>query len=96
MASSYEYTKRSIEKRRAFIDELKNKPCKRCGIKYPPYVMEWHHRDRATKKFGVGRGSFRNSIKMILLEIEKCDLYCSNCHRIIEHESGFLARKGEV
>lgn len=86
MASSYKYTKESIQRRRAEIDKLKDQPCKRCGGKFPPYVMDFHHIDPTTKKFGIGSGSFRRSLKQLLEEIEKCELYCANCHRIIEHE----------
>lgn len=95
MASKYEYTKRSIKLRREWLDTLKNRPCTRCGIVYPPYVTDWHHRDKKDKKFGIGKGSFRQSKKAILEEIEKCDLYCANCHRIIEYEvNKTLFRKG--
>lgn len=94
MASKYEYTKKSIEKRRAWLDEQKDRPCTRCQEKYPPYVMEWHHIDPATKKFSIGQASFRQSKKALEEEIKKCELYCANCHRIIEYESGSRKRKG--
>lgn len=94
MASKYEYTKKSIQNRRAELDKLKDKPCTRCKEKFPPYVMEWHHIDPTTKSFGIGQGSFRNSMKKILEEISKCELYCANCHRIIEYETNLKFRKG--
>lgn len=95
MVSKYEYTKKAVEERRTKLDRLKNKPCARCKKKFPPYVMEWHHRDPTTKKFGIGQGSFRNSMAKILEEIRKCDLYCANCHRITEYENNFRFRKGD-
>jgi hypothetical protein len=69
---------------RVLIDAAKDVPCARCGVSYPPYVMDFHHRDRSTKKFAVGSGS--RSVKATLEEIAKCDVVCSNCHRIIERE----------
>jgi hypothetical protein len=86
MTSSYMYTKKSIESRRRWLDSLKDRPCKKCDGKFPPHVMDWHHRDRTTKRFTLGRGSFRHSREILLIEIEKCDLLCSNCHRIVEYE----------
>lgn len=94
MAAHYRYVKSSIAKRRQWVDSLKAFPCTRCKVSYPPYVMEWHHRDRATKKFIIGGGSFRYSRRSISEEIGKCDLLCSNCHRIVEYELGLDSRKG--
>ncbi len=93
MAGKYEWTKRCIQKRREWLDGFKRKPCTRCEHEFPPYVMEWHHRDPKTKKFCIGNAAFRQSRKALLAEIAKCDLYCANCHRIIEFEVG-LKRKG--
>lgn len=87
MASKYSYNKKYIYKKKEKLEKLKDKPCKRCEKKYPSYVMEWHHRNPKTKKFTISSGSFRYGIKTILKEIKKCDLYCANCHRIIEYES---------
>lgn len=86
MASKYAYVKATIAARRIWANSFKDGPCIRCGIKYAHYVMDWYHRDRSTKKFGLGRGGFRWSRKAILEEIEKCDLLCANCHRIVEYE----------
>lgn len=85
--NKYEYVKKSINLRREWVDStFKAKPCKRCGIQYPPFVMDFHHEDPKTKKFNIGRGSFTKSKKDLEEEISKCILLCSNCHRIVEHE----------
>ena len=47
--------------------------------------MDWHHRDKTTKLFGI-RMQLTRSKKALLAEIAKCDLVCANCHRIIESE----------
>jgi len=61
--------------------------CSICGYKAHHAALEFHHRDPATKKFRVADG--RNySLKAVLLEIEKCDVVCSNCHRVLEYEFG--------
>ena len=79
--------KRYRAERRDWLDSLKaNIPCVRCGTVYPPYVMEWHHRDRSAKLFKLSRGQHITNKQKILNEIAKCDLYCSNCHKIIEYE----------
>lgn len=48
--------------------------------------MEYHHRNRKTKKFSIGSASFRQSKAALEREIAKCDLYCANCHRYVENE----------
>lgn len=88
MANSYEYVKKSIDKRLEWFNSLKNKPCADCGKEYPPCVMEFHHLDPKLKSFGLGQGRFRHSREDILEEIAKCILLCANCHRLREYCSG--------
>ena len=78
--------KRTHESRllkRNFLDKLKDKPCADCGKKYPPYVMDFDHRERNDKISEIAHMAGRNwSFEKIKKEIEKCDLVCANCHRI--------------
>jgi hypothetical protein len=65
--------------------ELKhNKPCTDCGIKYPYYVLQYDHlRD---KSFNISSlATQTKSKKLILIEIDKCELVCANCHAIRTH-----------
>ena len=70
----------------AIIEEAKKLPCKRCGKNYPDFVMDFHHRDPSTKTWAIGRSKLVSK-KRLLAEIKKCDVYCANCHRIIEREA---------
>jgi len=65
---------------RAWLNAPKDRPCADCGRQYPPYVMDFDHRDRTQKRFSVGRG-WEHSIQALLAEIAKCELVCANCHR---------------
>lgn len=76
-----ERSARYYAKKRAFIDGLKSKPCMDCRRKYPPYVMQFDHRDPKQKRFQVAMMVTR-PIPVILAEIAKCDLVCANCHFI--------------
>lgn len=78
------YIKRAKENRdirREWLKNEKNKPCMDCDQVYPPYVMDFHHRDPSQKSFEVGE-LVAFSLKRMKIEIEKCDLICANCHRI--------------
>src|SRR5579885_2676078 len=63
------------------LNELKSKPCVDCGRSFPPYAMDYDHRDGAQKVRNVSmlRSSPRETI---LAEVAKCDLVCAVCHRI--------------
>ena len=62
-------------------DHKKNKPCADCHQIYDPCVMDFDHRDPSKKRKAVGQMATA-SRKTLLAEIEKCDLVCSNCHRM--------------
>lgn len=79
--------RKARQSRKTFIDSLKqNKPCSDCGVVYPPYVMDFDHLPNVTKivelSDAVGK---KFSRQRILDEILKCELVCSNCHRIRTH-----------
>lgn len=83
--NKYAYVKQALSKRMVWFNSLKDKPCADCGVKYPPFVMDFHHIDPKQKSFSIGRGRFREGRKKILDEIAKCILLCANCHRIREY-----------
>ena len=72
---------RHLQKSRARLHELKSRPCADCGSHYPPYVMDFDHRDRSTKRYTVSKMLGMSPARM-LAEIEQCDVVCANCHRI--------------
>lgn len=78
----------NIEKRkivRALYLKAKNKPCGDCHETYPPFVMDFDHRPGEIKTIEPARLIAFGSIKRLLEELAKCDLVCSNCHRIRTH-----------
>lgn len=50
-----------------------------CGYDSCLGALDFHHRDRSSKEFGLGK--FTGSLARYLAEAEKCDLVCANCHR---------------
>jgi hypothetical protein len=59
----------------------KDKPCVDCGVKYPTCVMDFDHLPQFKKSFEISSAN-GGSIKRIMDEIAKCELVCSNCHRM--------------
>ena len=72
------------KKRRALIDSFKSVPCMDCGEVYPPYVMDFDHRPENEKSFTISK-SLNVDLEKLMMEIEKCDVVCSNCHRMRTH-----------
>lgn len=70
--------KRSLQ-RLEMIAKLKAYPCMDCGNKFPPECMDFDHLGNKYKTIGQLRS---HAWETVLKEIEKCDLICSNCHRI--------------
>ena len=67
---------------RARLQSVKNKPCQDCNQRFPHYVMDFDH-VRGLKKYNVASlASSTKSWETVQAEIDKCDLVCSNCHRI--------------
>lgn len=67
------------EKLRAF----KQRPCADCGNTFPEVCMDFDHRDPSKKLEAISRMVHRAvSWERLEAELAKCDLVCSNCHRI--------------
>lgn len=65
-----------------------SKACMDCSIYYPYYVMDLDHRDPKLKISSVSQMLSKCSMDKIWAEIDKCDLVCSNCHRIRTYSNG--------
>lgn len=62
---------------------LKAVPCMDCGGRFPPYVMDFDHRDGAAKSMEISNIIRRGwSWQKLAREIALCDIVCANCHRI--------------
>ena|ERR1035437_4957131 len=59
----------------------RDKTCLDCGTAYPPHVLDFDH-VRGVKHRDVSYLTWHGgSPQNLILEIAKCDLVCSNCHR---------------
>lgn len=81
--------KTSVAKQKAslsrYIQNIKSShPCLDCKISYPYYVMDFDH-VRGQKHKNVMELIPTLSKKKIDEEIAKCEIVCSNCHRIRTH-----------
>ena len=66
----------------------KRKSCVLCGYKEHPEILQFHHKDRGTKKFTIGNIAITEritpkNIELVKQEINKCILLCPNCHAVL-------------
>lgn len=64
---------------REWLVPLKSKPCRDCGKTLAPEAMDFDH-VRGEKVRGITE-MWSYSRDKVLVELEKCDLVCANCHR---------------
>jgi hypothetical protein len=79
-----EICRRKKAERHIAVDRLKSVPCKDCGLSYPPYVMDFDHRDPTCKENEINHLLNKTTAPWarILGEIAKCDVVCVRCHRM--------------
>jgi len=78
---SKKHTEAHLKRRRNWINQFKNKPCTDCQGWFEPCQMDFDHLNPKEKLFQIGQRITR-PIKDILLEMAKCELVCSNCHKL--------------
>lgn len=78
------YKARNAKKRaeiKEFLRQAKDKPCADCGQTFPPYVMDFDHREPSEKTYQMACIYREHSWRKIHEELAKCDVVCANCHR---------------
>ena len=73
-------TARRIEDCRRILRRVKSAPCLDCGRSYPPHVMDLDH-VRGVKVADVSALVAKGKRSAVLIELEKCEVVCANCHR---------------
>lgn len=68
-----------VENRALMIAYLLAHPCVDCG-ESDPVKLDFDHRDPALKRGNIGFIAARKPWRLVLDEVEKCDIRCANCH----------------
>jgi hypothetical protein len=73
------YAERKALARERLLELKRGKPCVDCKLVFNPWQMQYDH-VRGEKVADVGELLRSASFSDVLMEIEKCDLVCANCH----------------
>lgn len=68
---------------KAHVNKVKDEgSCVDCGSSYPgePWLMDFDH-VRGEKRYNIGSIIVRDSWRLLLEELDKCELVCVLCHR---------------
>lgn len=80
------YREAALKWRKWLIDLKSTLKCEKCGYNKSPAALDFHHIDPNTKSFSINHvGCNGKSKEEIEIEINKCVVWCSNCHR--EHHA---------
>ena len=68
--------------------------CDVCGDILLPRELEFHHRDPREKESRIAEMIGWHNIEAIMKEVDKCDIVCRNCHRLIHYARNEFAGIG--
>lgn len=77
--------KNAARKRKKELVDLFGGECYRCGGKFHQAVFDLHHINPKEKEGALGKllQSYSIDHPKVLMEMEKCVMLCSNCHRVV-------------
>jgi len=71
------------DKIKAYMESRGGVKCQRCGYDKFIGALEFHHRDPSIKDPTWSRGWSLDKLKV---ELDKCDILCSNCHKEVHYQ----------
>ena len=77
--NAYQLRRRDSRKKQ-LIEHFGDK-CADCGGSFHQAAYDFHHINPLEKKFEIAPGLDRNW-NVIMEEVQKCVMLCSNCHRV--------------
>lgn len=87
----------TINRQRKFKEKCikyKGSCCQMCNYKKYNGALEFHHLDPTKKDFSISSAKHTKFDNRIIIELDKCILLCSNCHK--EVHAGLVKLKGSM
>lgn len=80
------------KKKRLFAIKFYGAKCTKCGYDKCIDALEFHHRDSSSKKAKPTYIIRRWAWEKVKVELDKCDLVCSNCHKEIHFQNNLISQ----
>ncbi len=74
-----------LKRKKALLDEARSTPCAVCNHTFPIICMDFDHLPTHKKSFNISSHWRTAPLKTLQQEMAKCEVVCSNCHRIRTH-----------
>ena len=81
-----ESNKRCQANRTCLLHNLKINGCAICGYDKCDAALEFHHVNPQDKEFTLQTYRMYKSPEFLVEELNKCILFCANCHREVEEK----------
>jgi hypothetical protein len=82
-----------VRNRKYLIGYKTSHPCVDCG-ESRSWCLDFDHRNPIEKKFEINDyASKGRNLELLIIEIEKCDVRCANCHRDRHHRLSIVQPK---
>lgn len=92
----YAYQQERSKERKRKVIELMGGKCSRCGYCRNYAALEFHHLDPSKKEINISGNGLKGSWKRLIVELKKCVLVCSNCHREEHNPDMFSLPESEI
>lgn len=79
---------------KVITQKARDVPCADCGVRYPYYVMDFDHINDDKESSVSELAGTGISVNRLKIEMAKCEVVCSNCHRIRTHDRRESVSKG--
>lgn len=76
------WAKKNAWEQKRLAVEYKGGKCAHCGGVFHQAAFDFHHRDPREKEYHLSQLLAARGFEAAKQELDKCDLLCSNCHRI--------------
>lgn len=84
--NNYACQQERAKHRKEYLINLKGGKCEGCGYNKNLGALSFHHKDPTDKLFSLDSRKISNTnMRSILIEAEKCQLLCLNCHMETHH-----------
>lgn len=79
-----------------FVNWLKDVPCADCRVRFPPECMDFDHLKDKKYEISAIVGGRVCGLGAMWEEMQKCEVVCSNCHRIRTKNRNLHSRGRQV